>query len=66
MLDHTKKTKEHGTVMFDNMEKEIRKINEAKKEYRWVGNQLKFVPEHEVFPKNSPELISNPSVQSNG
>ena len=52
--------------MFDNMEKEIRKINEAKKEYRWVGNQLKFVPEHEVFPKNSPELISNPSVQSNG
>ena len=38
LVDHTKKTKEHGTVMFDNMEKEIRKINEAKKEYRWVGN----------------------------
>ena len=38
LLDHTKKTKKHGTVMFDNMEKEIKKINEAKKEYRWVGN----------------------------
>ena len=38
LVDHTKKTKAHGIIMFENIEKEIKKINEAKKEYRWVEN----------------------------
>ena len=67
LLDYTKKTKEHGTVVRDNMEKEIKKINEAKKEYRATVESIRT--EHTMIKRiqSKPGIdrpMSSMSIQS--
>ena len=72
LLDYTKKTKEHGTVVRDNMEKEIKKINEAKTEYRATVESIRtehtmikrIQGKHRVDFERERQKVTNASLQS--